>query len=167
MMGMCYLDRWSVPRGLTRDQKRAFIISKGGVTMAEYKLIVAGGRNFNDKQLLIDTMDSYWDIYGHSLSIVSGMASGADRMGLEWAKAQGMRWYEFPAAWDNTEAPGAVVKTNRHGKKYNVLAGHNRNKDMAEFGDALLLFWDGKSSGSKNMLETVVKLEKPYQIIYY
>ena len=43
----------------------------------------------------------------------------------------------FPADWDGL------------GKG----AGHIRNKQMAEYATDLLLIWDGKSRGSKNMLE--------------
>ena len=40
-------------------------------------------------------------------------------------------------------------------------AGHVRNKKMAEYGDALLLIWDGKSKGSANMKKEMQKLNKP------
>ena len=50
----------------------------------------------------------------------------------------------FPAEW------------NKHGKK----AGPLRNKEMAEYADALLLIWDGKSAGSKSMKKEMEKLGK-------
>ncbi len=31
--------------------------------------------------------------------------------------------------------------------------GHNRNKEMALYAEALILVWDGKSSGSQSMLK--------------
>ncbi len=51
--------------------------------MEEFKLIVAGGRDFNDYRLLSKTLnelanDEYAD---KSISIVSGMARGADALG--------------------------------------------------------------------------------------
>jgi hypothetical protein len=37
---------------------------------------------------------------------------------------------------------------------------------MAEYADALLLIWDGKSRGSLNMKQQMLKLEKPvYEVI--
>jgi len=57
---------------------------------------------------------------------------------------------EFPADWDT------------HGR----AAGPIRNKQMAEYGDALLLIWDGESRGSANMKSNMKKLGKPvYEII--
>jgi hypothetical protein len=50
---------------------------------------------------------------------------------------------------------------NSHGR-YNALAGHNRNRAMAEYATSddnfgvLILFWDGKSKGSKNMKNQAV-----------
>ena len=37
--------------------------------------------------------------------------------------------------------------------KYGRAAGPRRNKQMAEYADALLAYWDGKSRGTKNMIE--------------
>lgn len=41
----------------------------------------------------------------------------------------------FPAEWE----------------KYEKAAGPKRNKEMAEYADALILIWNGKSKGSKNI----------------
>ena len=49
-----------------------------------------------------------------------------------------------------------------HGK----AAGPIRNRKMAEYGDALLLIWDGTSKGSSNMKIEMEKRNKPiYEII--
>ncbi len=48
---------------------------------------------------------------------------------------------KFPADWD------------KHGK----AAGPIRNKQMAEYADALLLIWDGNSRGSMNMKKEAEK----------
>ena len=40
-----------------------------------------------------------------------------------------------------------------HGKK----AGYLRNVDMAEYADALVAFWDGKSKGTGHMIDIVLK----------
>ena len=53
----------------------------------EFKLIVAGGRSFVNRQLMDEsikqTIAELPDQY--SVSIVSGMAKGADQLGHEWA----------------------------------------------------------------------------------
>ena len=64
----------------------------------------------------------------------------------------------FPAKWDDLNVEPCIVKTNKYGK-YNVLAGHNRNKEMAEYASkdeelgVLIAFWNGKSTGTKSMIE--------------
>lgn len=76
---------------------------------------------------------------------MSGGARGMDLAGESFAECYGYKIYKFPANWD----------------KFGRKAGHLRNKQMAEFADALLLIWDGYSKGSKNMKSQMVKLNKP------
>ena len=66
------------------------------------------------------------------------MARGADRLGERYAKERGYKVIYFPADWDID------------GRS----AGFKRNVKMAEYADALVAFWDGKSSGTKHMIET-------------
>ena len=44
-------------------------------------------------------------------------------------------------------------------------AGFIRNRRMAEYGDILLLLWDGKSRGSLNMKQNMEKLNKPISLL--
>lgn len=119
----------------------------------EYKLIVAGGRDFVDYQrahaLLFALAEEAGD--QRHISIVSGMARGADMVGYQIAKAENVQCYEFPADWD------------RHGKR----AGYLRNEQMAQFSDGLLAFWDGKSRGTKHMIEVMQKSGKPVHVERY
>ena len=39
-------------------------------------------------------------------------------------------------------------------QKYGKRAGPIRNKEMADYADTLIAFWDGQSRGTKNMIET-------------
>jgi len=100
------------------------------------KVIIAGGRNFSDyeklKSFCDETLSDNTDI-----EIVSGKASGADNLGEQYAKEKGYPVKEFPADW-----------------KLGRGAGYIRNTQMANYSDALIVFWDGKSKGSKNMIET-------------
>lgn len=77
--------------------------------------------------------------------VVSGMAAGADTLGGKWAFDRGIPIAKFPASW------------KEHGK----AAGPIRNKEMAMYANALIVFiWPG-SRGSQNMLETMERLKKP------
>lgn len=101
------------------------------------RIIIAGGRNYSDFINLRKVCDEIIELNGiENPEIVSGTAKGADKMGEFYAKQKGFDIKEFPANWD----------------KYGKSAGHIRNKQMAEYADMLILFWDGVSRGSKNML---------------
>jgi hypothetical protein len=124
--------------------------------MAEFKLIVAGGRDFDDyvklhEQLMLLASTTYLD---RNVSIVSGMARGADALAVRFAKVEKVQLYEFHANW----RPNGV---------YDNGAGHKRNRDMGDFADGLLAFWDGKSSGTKGMIDYMQRLRKPVHIVSY
>ena len=103
------------------------------------KLIIAGGRNLQVGMGMINTW--VWLVENKLdkavSTLVCGMAAGIDSCGLAWAMNKNIPVERYPADWD----------------KYGRAAGSIRNKQMAEVADALLLFWDGKSRGSANMLK--------------
>lgn len=114
------------------------------------RIIIAGGRDFNDYQLLLDSVCPI--LKGdHNIEIVSGCANGADKLGERFAESFGLTVIKFPANW------------NKHGR----AAGPIRNLEMAKYADELIVFWDGKSSGTKNMINTATKLNLKVNIIKY
>ena len=121
--------------------------------MNEYKLIVAGGRDFTDYDHMLRVMIAMCDteFAAKQLAIVSGMARGADTLAVRLANAYKLPLYKFPANW------------NGLGKR----AGFMRNAQMGNFADALLVFWDGKSKGTANMIQYMHQLKKPVHIINY
>lgn len=128
------------------------------------KLIIAGSRT------LYPTVKQIADeVFKYRIpitEIVSGKAPGVDTCGEAYAKAAGQPVKPFPAAWTDLSHPDAIIRTRRDGTKYDALAGHRRNQQMAEYSDALLLIWDGKSDGSADMKRRMKKLNKPiYEVI--
>lgn len=117
------------------------------------RIIIAGGRDFNDYSLLEANVEDFLiENYTESIiTIVSGMAKGADALGIKYAKDYNYPVLEYKAEWD----------------KYGKSAGFIRNKQMAEVADALIAFWDGKSSGTKNMIEEAEKENLIIKIINY
>jgi hypothetical protein len=114
------------------------------------KLIIAGGRDFDDRDLL------YTNVYAvhravEITEVVCGQARGADSIGEDWAELHGIKVVPFPADWD----------------KYNKAAGPIRNTQMAHYADMLLAFWDGKSKGTGHMINTMTALKKPTTVVYY
>jgi hypothetical protein len=52
------------------------------------KIIIAGGRTFNDYELLCENCDKAFSLQSE-IEIVSGMANGADKLGEKYAKEKG------------------------------------------------------------------------------
>ncbi len=115
-----------------------------------FKVIIAGGRNFNDYSLLENHCNHYLKNKFPLIEIVSGKARGADRLGEWYAENYFLDVKEFPANWD----------------LYKKSAGFIRNKEMAEYADALIAFWSG-SKGTKHMIEIMKRLNKPYKVVRY
>lgn len=110
------------------------------------KIIIAGGRDIHINSDLINGLLYHFAIMPAEITeIICGCASGIDTAGKDWAIKHNIYVKEFPADW------------NKHGKS----AGHKRNKQMAEYGDRLLLIWDGKSKGSVNMKKQMRQQIKP------
>ena len=105
-----------------------------------FKVIVAGSRDFNDYKLLKEKLDVVLS-NKVEIEIVSGGARGADKLGEVYAKERNLSCKVFPADWD------------AHGKS----AGYKRNAEMAEYADALVAFWDGKSKGTGHMIDLAEK----------
>jgi len=109
------------------------------------KVIIAGGRDFDDYGIahgvLYDSLLRHGNWIYEEIEFVSGGAKGADALGELFAKDWGTRCTVFPADWDT------------HGK----AAGPIRNEEMAEYGDILFAFWDGKSKGTKDMIDRALK----------
>ena len=112
------------------------------------KTIIAGSRGFCDAHCLMDTLNTLpWKIS----EVVSGRARGADRLGEMWAKQQQLPCHLFPADWTT----------------YGKGAGVIRNKQMAEYADAAVIFWDGSSRGSQHMISMAQQHNLTLKIILY
>lgn len=131
------------------------------------KIIIAGGRDFDNYPLLCNVCD-YLLKDQTDVTIISGMAVGADMLGYDYAKERGYKLIKKPAKWnDILGKPKSEIKVNKGGNKYWVLAGHHRNIEMANEGDALIAFWDGKSTGTRHMIHEATKRGLTVKVIKY
>ena len=123
--------------------------------MKEYRIIVAGGRDFFQPEhtfLLRDELDRLLvGIDPADLEIVSGKAPGADTLGEEYARFHEIPVKPFPANWD----------------KYGKAAGFKRNQEMSDYANHAIIFWDGKSAGSKDMIDRSRIMKLYLEIIKY
>jgi YspA, cpYpsA-related SLOG family len=117
------------------------------------KVIVAGGREFNDYSLLEQKLIRFLHpkYKPSDVEIVSGGARGADKLGERFAKEKGCHLKVMNAEWD----------------KYGKSAGYRRNAEMAKYADACVIFWDGASLGTKHMIDLANREGIPLRIIRY
>lgn len=98
------------------------------------RTIIAGSRDCTNPEDLIRALSECdWT----PTVVISGAARGADRLGELWAQVNNIPCEKFPANWN----------------KYGKSAGYRRNVEMAENAEALLALWDGKSRGTKHMID--------------
>jgi len=134
----------------------------------DIRIIIAGSRNFSDSNLLFEKMGIFTrNLPMFDIGVVCGEASGADSLGKQWAESNGIPVASFLADWSNLEAPGAVIRTSHTGKRYNARAGHDRNEEMAKFGTHLVVFWDGSSPGTKNMIALGERYSLKVRVVKY
>lgn len=106
-------------------------------------VIVAGGRDFNQRRVIFSTLDALYQAAGLT-EIVHGGASGADTLAGEWARGEGVPQVVYKADWD------------KHGK----AAGPMRNRAMAQHGIDLLIAFPG-GAGTGSMITTARQYDIP------
>lgn len=105
------------------------------------KIIIAGSRGINSiEEIYSAVQKSKFNVS----EVVSGGARGVDLLGEVYARKENKNIKRFPAEWD----------------KFGKSAGYKRNTQMAEYSDGLIAIWDGKSSGTKHMIDEMRKRNK-------
>lgn len=108
--------------------------------MKDFRVIVAGGRDFCDYPLMVAKLDHVLSLKMNDpevrVILISGMARGADSLAVRYANERSILVEKFPADWE------------RFGKS----AGYQRNCQMAEVANALVAFPGGR--GTAHMIET-------------
>lgn len=116
------------------------------------KLIIAGGRSFDDYLFLKQKLDTILANISEPITILSGRCNsgvttfttggginvcGVDGLGERYAKENNYPVDPYPANW----------------VKYDKAAGPKRNYEMAEKATHAVCFWDGSSIGTANMIK--------------
>jgi len=119
------------------------------------KVIIAGSRSIKDKVWVLNNIDDLmlhipYENYAAipTSEVVCGMAEGPDSFGKEWAERNNIKVSCWPADWN----------------KYGKSAGAIRNKEMGDYADALVAFWDGKSRGTKHMIDYILEIGKEVHV---
>ena len=112
------------------------------------KLIIAGTRDLDEvfgqytiRTVILKAVSKFSEA---PTEIVSGHSGVVDRAGEDYALFREIPCRRFP-----------------YKSEYGKAGGPIRNQEMAEYADALLLIWDGKSKGSRSMLREARKAKLP------
>ena len=81
--------------------------------------------------------------------IVSGGAVGVDLCAAEYAKSKGLRLTEF------------LPQYARYGRAAPIV----RNKEIVDYADRVMIFWDGSSRGALSVIKYAEKVGKPFEVI--
>lgn len=111
------------------------------------KTAVIGSQNFNEYQLLKNTLDQY-----PIKLVVSGGAKGADFLAVKYAKEHAI--------------PYEVIRPDY--KKYpGRYAPIKRNELIVLASEMVIAFWDGKSPGTKSAIDFAKKHHRRLRIINF
>ena len=104
------------------------------------RLIIAGSRAFRSYRFLEIAVDAFVEECGidlADLTVISGVAAGADILGEVWAKNRGMPIEHYKPEW----------------KQFGKAAGPKRNEQMAQTATHCIVFpIKGHSIGSYDMI---------------
>lgn len=106
------------------------------------RVIIAGSRTIIDQKVVLRAIRIANQIIPtvEIDEVLSGCAQGVDFIGEAWGHDSGLVVRRFPADWN----------------KWGKAAGFRRNAEMAKQADALIAVWDGKSKGTKHMIDHAI-----------
>lgn len=124
----------------------------------EIRVIISGSRDFSDFDLLEKECRKIFrqlSIEGvltgerkkdaPNMEIISGGASGADKLGEKFAKKYNIKTRAFPAEWNKHRGFAGFI---RNGIMANYLLERDKSNRF------LIAFWDGESKGTKHIINT-------------
>jgi len=114
------------------------------------KLAVLGSRIFSDYELLYQELNKFKEIKEID-EIVTGGAVGADLLAICYA--------------GNNDITYKVIKPNW--KKHGKSAGYVRNREIWEYVDGGIIFWDGKSKGTAHSIKLAKEFNKFLKIVRF
>ena len=105
------------------------------------KIAIVGSRNV--------TVSDIGRYISNAGEIVSGGAVGVDCCAAEYAKKNGIKLTEF------------LPQYERYGRAAPIV----RNKEIVDYSDKIIAFWDGSSKGTLSVIKYAQKTGKPCEII--
>jgi len=112
------------------------------------KIAIVGSRDFPDKRLVIDYVNSLPE----GTEVVTGGARGVDTWAEEAARLKGLTVTVFLPYF---KRPG-----HKYFGRYAKWHFFARNDEIVDYCDKLVAFWDGKSKGTNDTIKKAQKKEK-------
>jgi hypothetical protein len=120
------------------------------------RIIICGSRNWADRERIADRLYDLegLDQFTYPITIVHGNAKGADRIAHQEAQKLGLLVEPHP--YQPFISPTVSAKR----------APLERNTHMAALGaDLCIAFWDGRSTGTRDMLDKAEAAGIPVEVI--
>lgn len=113
-------------------------------------VIIAGTQTFKDYDLVCTVMKVIREKY-ENIRIISSSLPGADKCGILYALENKLPYMVFEAEW----------------KKYGRTTEIIRHEQMVKVSQVLVLFWDGDSPGSQDLLHLAIQYELDCYVMLY
>jgi hypothetical protein len=126
----------------------------------EIRLLVFGGRDYPHESFVHEGIIRITDgVPFRDVTIIHGDANRKKCRGADyWAHTfyelwsqRGIAELRYPAAWEDTTAPGAKIVTRENGSQFNVLAGFQRNQRMLDEGKPTHALGTSGGNGTADM----------------
>jgi hypothetical protein len=106
------------------------------------KVIITGSKDIEDYKLVADAMQN---CNFNVTEVVCGNARGIETLGYRWAQCYGKAVKQIQGDWDQDGNPIGDSK-------------------MVSYCDAAVIIWDGKSQGTRKLINQLIKKNKPYYL---
>ena len=125
--------------------------------MDEYRVVIAGSRSFTQfdlgLQMIKDATASIFDYAANKpvnepLVFLSGQESGANQLSYMLSEQYDIKTITFAPE----EGSG-------------VFGGYTRNRQMLDYADSLIVFWDEQCRNTKHVIEHAQFIGIPYKLI--
>ena len=105
------------------------------------KIAIIGSRN-----IVVDNVSEY---VSDGDEIVSGGATGIDSCAAEYAKNNGLKLTEF------------LPQYERYGRAAPIV----RNREIVDYADKIIAFWNGSSKGTLSVIKYAEKIGKDCEVV--
>ena len=111
------------------------------------RILIAGSREYENLNSVREWMKAHLSVID---TLICGDARGVDAIAYDYALKLFVPSVMYTAHWE------------LHGNS----AGYIRNELMVNDADKVVVFWDGKSKGSKHTIDLALKHKKDLEVIF-